>query len=289
MLSKRSLAVENQIHLIGLIVPDLADTHFSDIARGVARVLRPRGYTVLLSDSDGDPAAERQAVEVLIGCPQVDGLIVASAQPPEEAGGLFRLVQKHKPYVLTDRKFIGLDANFVGVDDEQIGETVAEHLIARGCRHIAHIMGPENSCGLERRNGYTAALARHGLKVCPGYVVRGGSNDTAGYRAMQELLSVNPRLDGVVCFNDAVAVGAVKAILEAGLEVPYDIEVVGAGNVHYSDILRVPLSTVHLNGELMGERAAALLLNAIESPGAAPEQVLIPFELVARASSEVAV
>jgi LacI family transcriptional regulator len=104
---------------------------------------------------------------------------------------------------------------------------------------------------------------------------------------MKRLLSVNPRLDGVVCYNDAVAVGAIKAILEAGLEVPYDIEVVGAGNVHYSDILRVPLSTVDLNSAAAGERAAELLLGVLESEAPrAPERVLIPFELVARESSK---
>jgi LacI family transcriptional regulator len=287
MLARRSLAVENLIHLIGLIVPDLGDTHFSDVARGVARVLRPKGYTVMLSASEGDPAAERQAVELLIGCPQVDGLIVASAQPPGETG-LFRLIQKHRPYVLIDRMFPDLDANFVGSDDERIGEAATEHLIARGCRHIAHITGPDNSCGVGRRQGYAATLARHGLKCCPGYVVRGGSNDAAGYEAMSRLLSVNPRLDGVVCFNDAVAVGAIKAILEAGLEVPYDIEVIGAGNVHYSDILRVPLSTVDLGSELMGERAAELLLRGMESSEPQrPQRVILPFEVIARASSNV--
>jgi len=91
----------------------------------------------------------------------------------------------------------------------------------------------------------------------------------------------------VVCFNDAVAVGAIKAILEAGLEVPYDIEVVGAGNVHYSDILRVPLSTIDLNSSLVGERAAQILLGTLQSPEPLPPQrVLIPFHLVARESSK---
>ncbi len=139
----------------------------------------------------------------------------------------------------------------------------------------------------DARKGYAAALSRHGLKLAPGYVASGGSGDAAGYQAMRKLLTVNPRLDGVVCFNDAVAVGAIKAIIEAGLEVPYDIEVVGAGNLHYSDILRVPLSTIDLNSPLVGERAAELLLRLKESSQPRPpEQILIPFELVPRESSQ---
>lgn len=279
--------MESRIHIIGLVVPDLTDTHFAEVARGVARVMRPKGYTVLISNSEGDADSERQAIDLLISCSQVDGLILASAQPPEETA-LFQRIEKHKlPYVLIDRAFQGVEANYVGADDEEIGAVATEHLISRGCRHIAHIHGPDTSTGALRSKGYSAALARHGLKAPAGYVVSGGANDLAGYEAMGSLLSVNPRLDGVVCFNDAVAVGAIKAILEAGLEVPYDIEVVGTGNVHYSDILRVPLSTIDLNSSVMGERAAGLLLRTLESvEPLPPERVEIPFELVARESSK---
>jgi LacI family transcriptional regulator len=283
----RRIALETPVQIIGLVIPDLMDSHFAEVAKGVARVLGPSGHTVLISNSEGDPESERQAINLLLACPQVKGLILASAQAPGETG-LFRRLDKHKlPYVLLDRWFGGVEANFVGADDEQIGSVATEHLISRGCRHIAHIQGPENSAGVGRRKGYAAALAKHGLKPAPGYVAAGGSDDCAGYKAMRSLLSVNPRLDGVVCFNDAVAVGAIKAILQSGLEVPYDIEVVGAGNVHYSDILRVPLSTVDLNSRAAGERAAELLLKAMKSGAAhVPERILMPFELLPRESSK---
>ena len=279
--------MESRIHIIGLVVPDLTDTHFAEAARGVARVMQPKGYTVLISNSEGDPESERQAIDLLLSCSQVDGLILASSQAPEETALFQRIEKRRLPFVLIDRAFPGVEADYVGSDDEEIGAAATEHLIVRGCRQIAHIRGPETSTGVLREKGYRAALARKGLKAPAAYVVSGGANDRAGYEAMQRLLSVNPRLDGVVCFNDAVAVGAIKAILEAGLEVPYDIEVVGAGNVHYSDILRVPLSTVDLGSALVGERAAELLLRRLESAGPVPpERALIPFELVARESSK---
>lgn len=282
--------MESRIHIIGLVVPDLTDTHFAKVASGVARIMQPRGYTVLISNSEGDADSERQAINLLLSCQQVEGMILASAQAPGETG-LFRHLAQHKmPFVLLDRDFPGVEADFVGADDEEIGAVATEHLISRGCRHIAHIEGPETSAAAGRSKGYIAAIAGHGLKSIPGYMVRGGSTDAAGYGAMKQLLSANPRVDGVVCYNDAVAVGAIKAILEAGLDVPYDIEVVGAGNVHYSDILRVPLSTIDLNSATAGERAAHILLRLLESkePGT-PERVLIPFELVARESSKSSV
>lgn len=279
--------METPIRIIGLVVPDLLDSHFAEVAKGVARILRPHGYTLLISNSEGDAASEQQVVGLLLGCPQVEGLILASAQAPQDIG-LFKLIEKHKlPYVLIDRTFPGLDANYVGANDLEIGALGAEHLIARGCRHIAHIHGPQTSSGIGRSKGYSSALSRHGLKLAPGYIASGGSDDAAGYQAMRKLLTVNPRLDGVVCFNDALAVGAIKAILEAGLEVPYDLEVVGAGNLHYSGVLRVPLSTIDLNSPLVGQRAAELLLRLKESERPRPpQQILIPFKLVPRESSK---
>lgn len=279
--------MESHIHIIGVVVPDLTDTHFAKVASGVARIMQPRGYTVLISNSEGDADSERQAINLLLSCQQVEGMILASAQMPGETG-LFRHLEQHKmPFVLLDHEFPGVEADFVGADDEEIGAVATEHLISRGCRHIAHIEGPQTSAASGRSKGYLAALGGHGLKSIPGYVVRGGATDASGYGAMKQLLSANPRVDGVVCYNDAVAVGAIKAILEAGLDVPYDIEVVGAGNVHYSDILRVPLSTIDLNSAATGERAAHILLRLLESKErGTPERVLIPFELVARESSK---
>jgi len=278
--------LETGVHIVGLVVPDLLDSHYAEVAKAVARVLRPEGYMVLLANSEGEEEAERQALDLLRACPQVDGLILASAQSAPELEVFQRLEKRGLPYVLIDRRLPGVEAPFVGADDVEIGAAATEHLASRGCRHIAHIQGPENSSGLGRLQGYRVALARRGLRTVPGYVAAGGSDAAAGYHAMRGLLRVNPRLDGVVCFNDAVAVGAVKAILEAGLDVPLDIEVIGAGNLHYSDIPRVPLSTVDLNSRLAGERAAELLLRRLQSPEPlALEQVVIPFELIPRESS----
>lgn len=273
-------------HIVAFIAPTLVDSHFPEVARGAARLLRPRGYTLMISSSESDPEAETQALDLLLACRQVDGLIIASCRPSSDTEILARMERLQLPYVLVERGFPDLTAAFVGWDEEAIGMAATEHLIVRGCRHIAHIRGPENSSGQGRFQGYAAALTRFNLKVCPGYVVAGGSTSAAGYQAMRKLLAVNPRLDGVVCYNDAVAVGAVRAILESGLEIPYDLEVIGAGNLHYTEVLRVPLSTVDLNSGLAGERAAELLADLIEGRPPQPSQkILIPFQLIPRESS----
>jgi LacI family transcriptional regulator len=103
---------------------------------------------------------------------------------------------------------------------------------------------------------------------------------------MRQLLALGHPPDGVFCYNDPVAAGAIKAVLESGLRVPEDIAIIGAGNVHYSDLLRVPLSTIDQSSSAIGETAAELLVKHIESKTSQPtEQILIPPRLVVRESS----
>jgi LacI family transcriptional regulator len=118
------------------------------------------------------------------------------------------------------------------------------------------------------------------------YIVSGQYGDSTGYEAMRELLKSNPRPDGVFCYNDPVAAGAVKAILEAGLRVPEDIAVIGAGNVHYSDLLRVPLSTIDQGSAQIGETAAELLCQCMEAKTPIEiQRIFLPPRLVVRESS----
>lgn len=275
-------------HLIAFVTPDLAESHLALAAQGAARVLREAGYTLLVAHTESDPAAEAQALELLLACRQADGLIVASCQPHDH-DEIFQRLQRHSlPFVLLERRISGVEANFVGWDDQAIGAAATEHLIARGCRHIAHLCGPATSNADARFRGYTEALVRASLKVCPAYVAPGGAGTDSGYQATRQLLAVNLRLDGIVCYNDAVAVGAIKATLEAGLEIPYDLELIGAGNLPYGDILKVPLSTVEMHGEQAGEQAARLLLEVLRGASPKPPQtVLTPFEVIPRESSRI--
>lgn len=111
--------------------------------------------------------------------------------------------------------------------------------------------------------------------------------DTAGYEAMRKLLRVEPPPDGVFCYNDPVAAGAIKAVLEARLHVPDEIAIIGAGNVHYSDLLLIPLSTVDQSSSEIGEKAAELLASCIDAKTPfSPQRIFLPPRLVVRGSSQ---
>ena len=261
--------VTGRSYTVGLVVPDLVHPFFAQVAKGLSSALRKRGYSLILASSEDDPELEAQEIGRLLAR-RLDAIVIASAQRTVE---IFRRIEEQKtPYVLVDRQFAGLPANFVGVNDELIGELATEHLIAVGCRRIAHIRGPQVSTAFGRLEGYRRALARHNLGPLGRYIpdATAGDDDSEarGGAAMRQLMKLSPRPDGVFCYNDPAAMGAMNAILEAGLRIPGDIALIGCGNVHYDASLRVPLSSIDQQSASIGERAAKLALSLIEAKAA---------------------
>jgi LacI family transcriptional regulator len=279
----RSLAARRTF-MIGLVVPDLMHSFFAEIAKGVAESIRPLGYDVVICNSEENGEVESSEVERLLAR-QVDGLVIASAQPPSSTDLFERIDARGVPYVLIDRRFPGVQAPYIGGDDEQIGRLATRHLIERGCQRIAHIAGPPLTPGAGRLKGYREALAAAGLSVPAGYVVE-AHDDATGYEAARALLAVRPRPDAIFGYNDPTAAGAMKAVLEAGIRIPEEIKVIGVGNVHYSDLLRVPLSTIDQGSASIGRQAAEILMKAIAAKRRkALKTVLIEPALIAREST----
>jgi LacI family transcriptional regulator len=286
-LAARSL-VTGRTWTLGLVVPDLLHPFFADIANAISSETRRRGYSLFISSSDEDPELEVQEIKQMLAR-RVDVIIVASAQ---RSVNCFRLIEEQNtPYILIDRRFQGLDVNFVGVDDEAVGALATSHLIEQGCRRVAHIRGPEVSTAIGRLEGYRRALAAHNMAPLPGYVVSLGTSgdhrgEKGGYGAAKRILAVEPRPDGIFCFNDPSALGAMRAILDAGLRIPQDVAVVGCGNLSYSDFLRVPLSSVDQGSESIGKCTAELALKiARRKVPVKPRTKLITPRVVIRASS----
>lgn len=279
--------VTGRTYLVGLVVPDLLHPFFAQVAVSLSGALRKSGYYLTITTSEDSAELEEQEIIRLIGR-RLDALVIASTCIDP---AIFERLQKDgPPFVLIDRSFPGLKANFVGVDDEAVGRLATEHLIDVGCKRIAHLRGPENSPGKGRLKGYENALRAHQLEPKTGYISTLRKVDVLsrenGAELMKQMLSLTPRPDGVFCYNDPMAIGAIHVILEAGLRIPEDIAVIGSGNLHYDSELRVPLSSIDQQTELIGERAAKLALSLLESktPQRVKSVILQP-ELVARAST----
>jgi len=283
----RSL-VTGRSYLIGLIAPSLLHTFFAEIALALSNVIRVRGYSLIVSSSEEDPELEKEEISRLLGR-RLDALVIASSGSNIEQ--FERMDGKDQPYVLIDRDLPGLAANFVGINDEKAGWLATEHLINMGCRRVAHIRGQDNSTGIGRFEGYRQALRHHEIAFSEGYVVRRNYVDTEttrqGAEAMRLLLEQDPKPDGVFCFNDPLAIGAMSTILDAGLRIPEDIALIGCGNLPNNDCLRVSLSSIDQHSQMIGQRAAEVVLNLIESKQTPRAQtIILEPTLVVRTSTQ---
>jgi LacI family transcriptional regulator len=278
--------VTRKSYLVGVVIPDLMHSFFAEVAKGLSQRLSPHGYQAVLTDSDDDPELETRQIEALL-TRHVDGLVIASTQDDWQSRMPDALRAGTVPYVLVDRLPENMEGLlFVGTRDEELGSLATEHLIQQGCRLVAHISGPATPNSRQRQQGYQQALVKHGRRVDPAYSVVGGSDNKTGYRAARQLLELKHPPDGIFCYSDPVAAGAMKAVLDAGLRVPQDVAIVGAGNIHHSDLLCVPLSTIDQDSSKIGETAAEFLLEAFESKGAPVcRTVLLSPRLVVRESS----
>ncbi len=286
-LAARSL-VTGRSYLVGLVVPDLLHPFFAEVAKSLSDVLRGNGYYLIVCSSDEDPALEEVEINHLLAR-RLDTLIIASCHTTVDI--FFRIEKQNTPYVLIDRCFPGLSANFIGVDDESVGMIATRHLIDIGCKRIAHIRGPETSPGIRRMEGYRRALAQAGLRITDDYVITECKGDVGtkqgGAEAMRQLLSLEPRPDGLFCFNDPLAMGAMNYALDQGVRIPEDLAVVGCGNLHYDDSLRVPLSSIDQHSRRIGEEAARIALRILNSKTPPePETLVLQSELVVRESTQ---
>ncbi|GAA4892989.1 LacI family DNA-binding transcriptional regulator [Streptomyces coeruleoprunus] len=272
--------------IISLLVLDMANPFFVDLATGAERAAREAGLGVMLCNSAQDPAEEAEYLG-LFAEQRVRGVLVTPADP---AGGTLRAFARHGiPYVLVDRVAAGLDVCSVSVDDVEGGALAARHLLDGGHRGLVYVGGPAHLPQIQDRCvGALAALAEAGLP--PEALVRIETErlDVASGRdAGARLLGMSPRPTAVFCANDLLALGVLQTLYTAGVSVPGDIALVGYDDIEFAAAAAVPLTSVRQPAQRMGRMAAELL---IEETGDAADThvhqhiVLMP-ELVVRASS----
>jgi LacI family transcriptional regulator len=279
----RSL-VTKRSNVWGLIVPDLMHSFFVEISQGVESIAAQHNIHLIIVNSHEDVEKERSEILALIER-KVDGLIVASCQLSSGESNLDILEDEHVPFVLVDR-YLGERAwNYVLCNNERVGYLAAEHLIKLGHRAIAHIYCPGLPISNLRLSGYRQALNDHGIEANPQLEQPGGVTQEAGYRAMKSLLALKARPTAVFAFNDPLAIGVMEAAFEAGLAVPTDVAVVGAGNIAHGNMLKVALTTVEQRPFESGQKAAEILLGAIGKHGISdPATLIMEPQLVVRES-----
>ena len=279
----RALAT-NRSYLIGVVVPDLMNLYFAEVARAIESVARPAGFQLLICSTDEDPTREVGEVEVLLN--RTDGLIISSVLAPTDTGAYRKMIRDGAKIVLVDRTMRNLGCPAVATDNVEVGRIATEHLISLGHTRIGHLSGDASSVSNDRLDGYRLALSNHRIRFDKSLVMPCGLLESDGYAAMLQWIESRNVPRAIFAVNDPAAIGGMKAIEEAGLKIGEELAIVGAGNIHYGDMLRVPLTTVSWSRAEMGQQAAQLLIQAMagETVSAKSRNVSLSPELVIRNS-----
>jgi LacI family transcriptional regulator len=260
-------------HALGLVVLDIGNPFFTDVARGVEQAAAEQGYAVLLCNSDGSPA--RQATHLrFLEEHRVDGVLLTPAD--SDLDRVRELEARGTSVVLVDEA-AQPDRCSAAVDDIRGGQLVGEHLLSRGRERVAYVTGPDSirQCA-DRGRG----LEDTGLHVRR--VEIDALTGAAGYAAARRLA----RADAVFCANDVVALGVLRALLEQGVRVPDDVALVGYDDIEFAATAAVPLTSIRQPALQLGRTAALMLLDEISAPAEhAHQQVLFTPELVTRRST----
>lgn len=281
--------VSRRSQIIGLIIPQAINAVFSDpyfpiLIRGIAAACDERAYNLMLSLPTSQMA---EAYPRLIRSGHLDGVIVASAFVDDSF--VSRLHTDGFPFVLIGRQPQQPEVTTVDADNVRGAMMAVQHLARLGYSRIASITGPLNMvAGVDRRDGFLAGLRSTGLARHEGYLVQGNFSEQSGFNAMQQLLALDEsgRPQAVFVASDMMAIGALKAIRAAGLQVPDDIALVGFDDIPLATAVEPPLTTVRQPIEQLGFTAASVLLDMLtNSDGtAAPQRIVLPTELIIRDS-----
>jgi DNA-binding LacI/PurR family transcriptional regulator len=247
---------------IGLIVPDTYNSYFSEVAQGIEAVAFEKGYTVFLCHSGSDLEREMRYVNIL-QTQQVAGVIWIPGTA--DFSPYYKLKEYEIQTVVIDRSIPNEEVSTVMADNLRGGFLATKHLIDLGHRRIGYISRPvEMNHSRGRFEGYLSALQEHNIEFDDKLVVKGGFVLEDGRRAANELLKIEQLPTAIFAYNDIMAIGALRAIHEAGFHVPNDFSLVGFDDIAQSAFTYPALTTVYLPKFEMGKIGAKLLFSLIE-------------------------
>jgi LacI family transcriptional regulator len=282
-LAARGLA-KGFTHVLGLVIPMsvpalFTDPYFSNFIQGVSAACNVHDYSVMLWLAD--PEYERRTIRQILYSGLIDGVIVASNLMDDPV--VQALIEGNLPFILNGRHPSNDQVSYVDIDNIASAREAVLHLLRLGRQRIGTISGPHDMiAGADRLAGYFAALRDRGQVVNPELIVESDFTEVGGYHAMQRLMT--RQLDAVFVASDTMAVGALRALREANRHVPEDVAVIGFDDMPFAARTDPPLSTIRQPIQRSGELATETLIDLIQHPQSTTRRVILPTELVVRAS-----
>jgi LacI family transcriptional regulator len=277
----RSL-ITNETHTVSVLLPDLHGEFFSEVMRGIDSTAHGSGYHLLVASSHNDHAEIKALLRAMRG--RVDGLIVMS--PDVDAHTLESNLPESLPILLLNCLVDGTSFDSINIDNHGGAFAMLRHLAHLGHHRIALIKGaPKNYDARERLRGYRDAVAALGLDGAPELEIDGDFSEEAGYRAGRDLLALSPRPSAVFATNDAMAIGCLFALREAGISVPGDLAVAGFDDIPIARYMTPPLTSVSVSIAELGARAMERLLSSVKARNSHQRRhETLPTTLVVRGS-----
>lgn len=267
---------------IGMLIPDITNPFFADLARGVEDTANENGFNVILCNSDDKLKKERTYLEILKE-KRVDGLILGSVHIKDKS--IFRLEKIKYPYILVSRDIKGLDKNCIIVNDIAGGTMATEYFIKLGHRKIAHITGSlKVRAAINRLEGYKIALKKNHIEYKEELVKEGDFRISGGYKAMKKLLKLSELPTAIFAANDLMAIGAMQAIQQKKYHIPRDFCIIGFDDIKLASFVFPALCTIRQPMLEMGALAVKILLKIINGGEFNQTKVILKPELIIRES-----
>lgn len=250
---------------IGLILPEFTHHFFSQALKGIDAVINEAGYHLIINTHNNDYMRERRAVSALNSL-LVEGMLVAYAGDNEGFEQYKKAVASGVPVVFFDRSCEEIEASYVVTDDFGGAISALDHLVRTGCRKIAYFSGPEDiSTNFNRKMGYLEGLKESGIAVGQELILPWQSEGDNWKKSITEFLTSH-RPDGIFCFSDYIAYDALCSLEVLDIRVPEEVSIIGFAGEPVSEISRPKISTVQQPAELVGRRAAEILLWHLSHP-----------------------
>ncbi len=244
---------------IGVVIPDLTNTFFAEVARGAEDEARSRGYSLILCDSNEDGSMDRTNLYAR----RVDGVLLS---PSHVMSGLDRLSQRRFPIVFVDRIPPGFDGPAVVIDNFGGAYHATQHLISLGHTRIATIAGRQDFCNaIDRLEGFRKALQEAGLPLHDEYLQRGDFQLESGHRCGLHLLRLPRPPTAIFSCSNKMTLGLMSAVTELGLRCPENVSVLGFDDFDWAANFSPRLSTVAQPTHEMGHQAMRMLLDEIQN------------------------
>ncbi len=273
-------------HCIGLIVPDITNPFYTNIARGAEDVARAHNYSLILGNTDEDPEKEKKYLQ-LLESKQADGLIIAVTD--RSYAYLQTLSLQNLALVSIDRSLFDLGIDTVLVENQKGARDAVEHLLALGHRRIGLLTGARGIAPTEERlTGYIEALEKQGITVDPSLIVTTRPRVDGGERGAQQLLLREDRPTAIFMMDGTMVTGALQTILRMGFRCPEDIAIASFDDFVWASVMRPHLTVVDQPTYDIGRQSARLLFERLQNRERAPREIRLPTRLIVRESSGTA-